>query len=638
MAMELPQKSLKNKRSALIFGNAIISRMIAQDLQAEGFVPHFAPSSLNSSVQSCNFHDRLAELKQVVLRFAEESQGQGIIHPGTSLWSERPELVSLGEQAGLQVISPSARVLSLLRNKLNFLLEAEELGIPNLVQSFDPIHTVREIEEFIDRTGQTYPFVLKSIRGGGSSGVFVVQSSQGLVSQLSLWFDQLRRNLGEIILFAEKYVEGARQIGIPFVRFADGQILTFPEMDVSLQCRYRKVVEFCPAPCLDEQTRNQVERWVSQIAEKLGFVGLGFVEFLLDGTRAFLIDISPRLNQGFHLWEKVGETKAVLWQLEALEKRKQDRNVLDSKKKWKTGMSFRIHAEDSIFHLPQPGHIAEISKANSWIQETDLAEIFVNHQPQDRVSVFDQGLLAQGFVFADSYAEALQRGRETVSKVWISGSLQTDERFLLELMDHPWVKEAIFHSAFVDEEFVPQVRPPVEILKGFIFACQKETTELGKLGYWMVGDQTFFIQNQSLGQLQWLGEPLLTQSFPYEVKVGRIQLSTGVEFPVSISSLEGRWLVRMGAWFMSVRYLGLENQDKKPRFASVISGRVHALFFRAGSTVPAHEPLVMVESLGIFVPHALPVDGKILNWKVKPDEIIDAGRELADIEVVGKGD
>ena len=60
-------------------------------------------------------------------------------------------------------------------------------------------------------------------RAGTDSAWIVVHEARELESRLLLWMEQLRRNYGEVILFAERYLEGARHIVVPFVRFVDGR-------------------------------------------------------------------------------------------------------------------------------------------------------------------------------------------------------------------------------------------------------------------------------------------------------------------------------------------------------------------------------------------------------------------------------
>ena len=131
--------------------------------------------------------------------------------------------------------------------------------------------------------------------------------------------EQVRKNHGEVALFAERYLEGARHILVPFVRYQDGRFRTFPMVDSSLQCRYRKVVEFCPVTGISEEMQVQLSEWTEQFADHCGYIGVGTIEYLVEDSRAFLVEGSTRLTTGFHLWERVAGTSAVAWQLSALE-------------------------------------------------------------------------------------------------------------------------------------------------------------------------------------------------------------------------------------------------------------------------------------------------------------------------------
>ena len=136
-----------------------------------------------------------------------------------SVWAERAELATLGEELGLDVICPPARVLALFANKLNLLSEADRLGIPHLVMGFEPIYSIREIERLIFNQAlkhKPFPFVLKAVKGGGASASCRPRR-EDLERKIPLWVEQIRRNMGEVALFAERYLEGARHVLVPFV-------------------------------------------------------------------------------------------------------------------------------------------------------------------------------------------------------------------------------------------------------------------------------------------------------------------------------------------------------------------------------------------------------------------------------------
>ena len=103
-------------------------------------------------------------------------------------------------------------------------------------------------------------------------------------------------------------------------------------------------------------------------------------------------------------------------------------------------------------------------------------------------------------------------------------------------------------------------------------------------------------------------------------------------FPV----LPDKWQVRLGDRFVSVRRIVIQNPAERPRhrkLLAMVQGRVHAIFFRAGMKARAHEPILIVESLGLLVPHALPLDATLLDWNVETDDIVHGGQELASFEL-----
>ena len=66
----------------------------------------------------------------------------------------------------------------------------------------------------------------------------------------------------------------------------------------------------------------------------------------------------------------------------------------------------------------------------------------------------------------------------------------------------------------------------------------------------------------------------------------------------------------------------------------LIDAHEHAMAWDR-ATVVHPRSLEIFESIGILVPHAVPVTARLLEWKVAPGEIVEAGRELAVFELLG---
>lgn len=639
-----------------VFGENAIAQRIGKQLADQGFIPVYE-SALSKKLPVVASSGSLTGLREFLLECANLCQGNGWVHPGVTAWAERPELSSIAEGLGLTVFCPSSRVLAYFGNRYSFLIDTEtSLGIPNLILSLDLMHTVREIEWFVRETNQKYPFILRSAKGGGSLG-FVVRNANSLTDLLPFWLDQVRKYQGEVILYAQTYLESARQITVPFTRFMDGSMQIFPMVDSSLQTRFKKVIDFCPSVQLAPEVAKRLQEWTKSLAYKCGYIGLGSVEFLVDGTRAYLTGGNARLNTAFPLWEQVAGTQAVAWQISALtanrefssQKRKPD---ILPRENWTHGMALRIYAEDSSLQLPQAGEIFEMSEGRLWIFPGGRVEADMNYSAGSVVSVDSSGLLGVLWVSSDQRARLFPIAQSVLQEIWISGSLQTNEKFLSELLSHPWVREEIFHTAFIDEEFLPNLSIPNELLP----LCTAVLVSHPQL------NSSLNLGDAPKSQISWVVDGSLIPSSPemqtpaWEIEAshwvrkdadcvgeecrlgggGQIHLESGAvlrtaafPFPLSTSS---RWLVRIGQWFVTVRSVfNRKPKRKRSVLLALVTGRVHAILYREGVLIPPHQPVLIVEVFGEFIPHAFPVAVQIKDWKIAAEDLVIAGQELAEL-------
>ncbi len=636
------QLSSAHSGKALILGDRSVSSILSAQLEAEGFVPVLQKNlSPLPRLADVNSHRLIREVLTEFVLLCDGAPERSVVHPGTTLWAERPELSSIAQELGLTVIAPSLGILSLFANKLNFLLEAERMGIPTLVQSQDPMHTVREINEHIDRGGNRFPIVLKTVKGGGSFGTLILPDAETLESDLPLGLDQLRYHLGEVILFAERYVEGSRHIVVPFARFREGTIQIFPMVDASLQSRYRKCMEFCPTRGIDAEANKKMLEWTRLLSEGCNYVGVGLFEFRVDGPQVFLIEGLARLNSSFPLWQSVAGTSAVSWQMATAQGYgKRPTCPIKKEVEWQSGLFLKIRAEDSFLQLPQPGKIQELSQKRKWQRGGASAEMSLAYTAGESVSFLDLEILGFLCVTGSSRRKVMDLAEKALTEFWIAGSLQTNERFLIELLKHPWIQEEIFHSGFVEEDFLPSVRASAEEAQLAAEICS-ELPRVQKCVSlpvtWFVGDPSLKWKAHPLRPVRWCEGPTFWLEQDQEGVSGIAELSQGRKMRVCVFPLQKEWLVRIGPWFLNVRRVPLRNPDQAPsshKLFSQVQGRVHAIRFRSGAHVPAHQSLILIESSGRFIPHSLPVAARILHWNVSAEEEVSMSQELADLELL----
>jgi len=110
--------------------------------------------------------------------------------------------------------------------------------------------------------------------------------------------------------------------------------------------------------------------------------------------------------------------------------------------------------------------------------------------------------------------------------------------------------------------------------------------------------------------------------------------SSQPNFLPSLPILSDQWLVRIGYWFNTIKKISGEKGKKDSFLKAMNTGRVHAILFLEGATVPAHEPLLILEAFGVLVPHALPVEVHVGKWQVTAEEKVQVGQELAHLLLI----
>ena len=217
-------------RKAVVLGPQALRGTIARDLEREGF--EAVDAQVLGELPDPHRWFGTEQLERILVDF--RAAGGTTIHPGVGVWADRPELYTVGQKCGLEVIGPSVQAITIFGNKLTLAVKAAELGIPTLLISDQPIHSSREIAGIVEGRKYPFPLVLKSIRGRGRQGLFVVHGPEDMDRRLPLWLDQLRTNLGEALVYGERYMEASRMMTVPFCRFANGEVQIFPISDSSL--------------------------------------------------------------------------------------------------------------------------------------------------------------------------------------------------------------------------------------------------------------------------------------------------------------------------------------------------------------------------------------------------------------------
>lgn len=605
---------------AFVFGPPELAELIAGQFRTLGVVSETAETPATE-----------AELVSWLVAHASETST--FIHPGLSFWADRPEFPQLVSGFGFFPICPSARALSLSLNKLNVMIEAEAAGIRHLVLALDPLSSLREIEALLDRTGERFPIVLKSLKSAQGHGIQVVTSIEHLREIVPVWFEQLSRRYGEASVLVEKCPPTARHLVVPFAADAGRFLEIFAVMDASLQTRWRRMIQFLPATDLgaevEKELRDSVKKWV----DHLGFSGLGSIEFLVDGSHVYLIDANGRMNAAFPLWEELSGVHSVEWQLASLGQLP----VPEQKKTpplYGAGISLRFYAEDPVRQIPCPGRVRELTEPQVFLDEGSRSIWMTRYASGMEVPWTSTGVIGELFVFAGDRKAALAAARVSIRKIWIAGAIQTNRRFLLEHLEHPFVRENLIHAGFTDEDFVPAGFPDLDIVTEMVSLAASlfAPTSVAGPDRWVVGRQWITPDPARV--------PKLARRDDFDATGISGETLGGTRFLFEPIASGDRWLVHYETWTIGLRRIragGTAVQAAPTKLRKILAlapGRIHALLRHPGELLAPRDRVCMLESIGILVPHAVPIAARLIEWKVAPGEIVEAGRELAVLELL----
>lgn len=259
--------------------------------------------------------------------------GAAAIHPGYGFLSENQEFAFLCEKNGIAFIGPAAKTMEALSDKSKSKQMMKEAGLP-VIPGSEALGSVEEALERAEKIG--YPVMLKARSGGGGRGIRVIENEEELLANYGTAQAESLAAFGDDALYLEKYIYPARHIEVQILADEEGQVLCLGERDCSVQRRHQKLIEESPSPAVREEAREELARVVRAAVSKIGYVGVGTLEFLLDAQgRFWFMEMNLRLQVEHGVTEMLTNVDLVKWQIRTaagvgLKHRQQDISVSGS--------------------------------------------------------------------------------------------------------------------------------------------------------------------------------------------------------------------------------------------------------------------------------------------------------------------
>ena len=158
--------------------------------------------------------------------------------------------------------------------------------------------------------------MLKACAGGGGRGIRLIRSEDELDDAYQQATSESILAFGDGSVYLEKYISPARHVELQILADEHGNAVCLGDRDCSLQRRNQKLLEETPSPAVNDAQRQKMIELAVDAVKKIGYVGAGTLEFLLDRDGNFwFMEMNVRLQVEHCVTEMLTGFDLVKWQI-----------------------------------------------------------------------------------------------------------------------------------------------------------------------------------------------------------------------------------------------------------------------------------------------------------------------------------
>jgi acetyl-CoA carboxylase biotin carboxylase subunit len=335
------------------------------------------------------------------------------LHPGVGFLSENEKFARMVTDHNIKFIGPNPEHISLMGDKIAAKKTMSELGIPVIGGSNESVDTLETAEKIAQDIG--YPVLFKAASGGGGKGMKVANNASEIANAFKMAQSEAKSNFGDSRVYIEKYLSNPRHIEIQIIADNYGNVIHLGERDCSIQRNHQKLMEESPSVVLSNEQRAKIGEIVTKAVKKLGYVGVGTIEFLYENNEFFFMEMNTRLQVEHPVTEMVTGIDIVKEQIRIAYGEKLSISQKEVKLRGHA-IEFRINAENSETFIPSPGKITELyfPGGNGVRVDSHLYREYVVPQYYD-------SLIAKIIVYGKDREECLSKAKRSLSELVIDG-------------------------------------------------------------------------------------------------------------------------------------------------------------------------------------------------------------------------
>ncbi len=367
-------------------------------------------------------------LNMAAIVAAAEITGADAIHPGYGFLSENARFAEILAAHDIAFIGPSADHIRVMGDKIAAKETMGNAGIPLVPGSEGGISDTAEAMKVARDIG--FPVLIKAASGGGGRGMKLAQGPEDLEQAIFTAQAEAKAAFGDDTVYLEKYLGQPRHIEIQIAADSHGNVIQLGERDCSLQRRNQKVLEEALSPALTRAQREQIGETTRAAIEKLGYLGVGTIEYLYENNEFFFIEMNTRLQVEHPITEQITDVDLVREQIRIAAGESLAYKQSDIKFKGHS-IECRINAEDPVTFTPSPGKITNFHAAGGPGVRFDSA-VYAGYT----IPPHYDSMIGKLIVFGDTRELVLARLRRALDETVITG-INTTIPLFQRLIDNP---------------------------------------------------------------------------------------------------------------------------------------------------------------------------------------------------------
>ncbi|MCE3231239.1 MAG: acetyl-CoA carboxylase, partial [Alphaproteobacteria bacterium] len=256
---------------------------------------------------------------------------------------------------------------------------------------------------------------------------------------------EAKANFGNDQVYMERYLRRPRHIEVQILADAHGNVVHLGERDCSIQRRHQKIWEEAPSPGLSPEKRLELGQIVTKAIKKMGYRGVGTLEFLYEDGEFFFMEMNTRLQVEHPITEMVTGIDLVKEQIKVaagfpLSFRQEDIKFTGH------AIECRVNAEHHETFIPSPGEITGYHAPGGWGVRIDSHLYQGYHVPPHYDS-----LVAKLVVYGDTREECLMRVERALREYVIDG-IETILPLHRKLVEDPDIRQGDYDIHWLEKK------------------------------------------------------------------------------------------------------------------------------------------------------------------------------------------